>query len=86
MYLLNLFFVSPKVGALPSPSPFPARSLIKLHPLAIYKCLQTSEVVRDRQNSGDNRPVKSYHATVIISHLPPGYPIISSEFKMAAYR
>ena len=31
--------------------------------------------------------VKSYHATVfflIISHLPPGHPIISSEFKMAA--
>ena len=30
---------------------------------------------------------KSYHATVfflIISHLPPGHPIISSEFKMAA--
>ena len=29
----------------------------------------------------------SYHATVfflIISHLPPGHPIISSEFKMAA--
>ena len=31
--------------------------------------------------------VKSYHATVfflIISHLPPEHPIISSEFKMAA--
>ena len=31
--------------------------------------------------------VESYHATVfflIISHLPPGHPIISSEFKMAA--
>ena len=31
--------------------------------------------------------VKSYQATVfflIISHLPPGHPIISSEFKMAA--
>ena len=31
--------------------------------------------------------VKSYHATVfflIISHLPPGHPIISSKFKMAA--
>ena len=31
--------------------------------------------------------VKSYHATVfflIISHLPPGHPIISSEFKMVA--
>ena len=30
---------------------------------------------------------KSYQATVfflIISHLPPGHPIISSEFKMAA--
>ena len=30
---------------------------------------------------------KSYHATVfflIISHLPPGHPIISSEFKMSA--
>ena len=30
---------------------------------------------------------KSYHTTVfflIISHLPPGHPIISSEFKMAA--
>ena len=31
--------------------------------------------------------VKSYHATafiLIISHLPPGHPIISSKFKMAA--
>ena len=31
--------------------------------------------------------VKSYRATaffIIISHLPPGYPIISCEFKMAA--
>ena len=31
--------------------------------------------------------LKVYHATVffiIISHLPPGHPIISSEFKMAA--